>query len=373
MSLPVFIDLAESEQISEIRRFLKSKGADITEEPTGHGLVAELSDIIRALKVCWKDGVPDAEVEMALNSTIALLFYVPPDQAEPLIKSLCESMASTKCTPARIRVLSNLFYGLDERSPNRYYVYCTLLRMASQADLLQLVEPKIDDVNAWIRQWSLTVEQHQTLLRILHQAYTVSKQTENATKVLIDLLSTYTEENASQAREDAQRCIVTCLADPMYFLMDHLLTLKPVKFLEGELIHDLLTIFVSGKLSDYVKFYQSNKDFIDSIGLNNESNLQKMRLLTFMQMAEGRSEISFDTIQREMDITEDEVESFIIDVVRTKAVRAKMDQMARCVKISSTTHRTFSKQQWAQLRSELQRWQNNLNSVMASIQTITSH
>ncbi len=28
----------------------------------------------------------------------------------------------------------------------------------------------------------------------------------------------------------------------------------------------LLTIFVSAKLAAYVKFYQSNKDFIDSLG-----------------------------------------------------------------------------------------------------------
>ena len=63
---------------------------------------------------------------------------------------------------------------------------------------------------------------------------------------MIMLLGTYTTENASQAREEAQRCIVASLADPQTFLLDHLLQLKPVKFLEGELIHDLLK--VSSKL-----------------------------------------------------------------------------------------------------------------------------
>lgn len=37
------------------------------------------------------------------------------------------------------------------------------------------------------------------------------------------------------------RCIVRALKDPNTFLMDHLLTLKPVRFLEGELIHDVST------------------------------------------------------------------------------------------------------------------------------------
>lgn len=37
------------------------------------------------------------------------------------------------------------------------------------------------------------------------------------------------------------RCIVRALKDPNTFLFDHLMALKPVRFLEGELIHDVRT------------------------------------------------------------------------------------------------------------------------------------
>ena len=50
-----------------------------------------------------------------------------------------------------------------------------------------------------------------------------------------------------------------------------------------------------------------------SLGLNHEQNLKKMRLLTFMQLAEGNSEMSFDTIQQELQLKDTEVEAFIID------------------------------------------------------------
>lgn len=43
------------------------------------------------------------------------------------------------------------------------------------------------------------------------------------------------------------RCIVRALKDPNTFLFDHLLALKPVKFLEGELIHDVSN-FVFSKI-----------------------------------------------------------------------------------------------------------------------------
>jgi translation initiation factor 3 subunit M len=65
---------------------------------------------------------------------------------------------------------------------------------------------------------------------------------------MLELLGTYSDEDASHARDHAHRCIVTCLGDVNTFLFDHLLLLKPVKFLEGELIHDLLSIFVTGTL-----------------------------------------------------------------------------------------------------------------------------
>ena len=62
---------------------------------------------------------------------------------------------------------------------------------------------------------------------------------ENASKVMIELLGSYTESTASQARDDAQRCIISAIAAPNTYLMDHLLTLKPVKQLEGEKIYEV--------------------------------------------------------------------------------------------------------------------------------------
>ncbi|KPP76707.1 eukaryotic translation initiation factor 3 subunit M-like, partial [Scleropages formosus] len=197
-------------------------------------------------------------------------------------------------------------------------------------------------------------------------------QLEAAAKVMVELLGSYTEDNASQARVDAHRCIVSALKDPDTFLFDHLLILKPVCFLEGELIHDLLTIFVSAKLATYVKFYQNNKDFVDSLGLSHDQNMAKMRLLTFMGMAVEYKEISLDTMQQELQIGTDEVEAFVIDAVRTKMVYCKIDQTQRKVVVSHSTHRTFGKQQWQQLYDSLSAWKQNLAAVKTSLQALTS-
>lgn len=116
-----------------------------------------------------------------------------------------------------------------------------------------------------------------------------------------------------------------------------------------------------------------------------------MRLLTFMQLAESRKEITFEVIQQELQIGEDAVEPFIIDgkldslsqaqapsehmltcsfsaiVLKTKLVRAKIDQLNKKVLVTSTMHRTFGKAQWQQLKDTLTLWQFNLNKVQHTI------
>jgi hypothetical protein len=51
-------------------------------------------------------------------------------------------------------------------------------------------------------------------------------------------------------------------------------------------------------------------------------------------------------------------------VVRTKAVKAKMDQPARRVLVSVTTHRTFGRPQWQQLGEQLRVWQLHITQIL---------
>lgn len=374
MSVPAFIDITEEEQTAELRSYLKGLGAEISEENADGGLEKDLQQIIEVCDVCFKDS-SDIVTESILNGIISLVVTVHVDRSENLIVSFCEKL--TKAPTHRLslvclRVLNNLFHGLEDRSPLRYNVYYTLIKVAGQTDNISAVFTDIESMKRWMHRCAVSTEKLQGILRLLHEMLIDGKQSDLASKVMIELLSTYTEDNASQARDDAHRCIVASLGDPNTFLLDHLLTLKPVKFLEGELIHDLLTIFVSDKLSSYLQFYAANKDFVDSLGLRHEQSLQKMRLLTFMQIAETKKDIPFETLQRELQINAEMVELFVIDALRTRMVRAKIDQMNRRVLVSSTIHRTFGKPQWQYLREILTQWKSNIVGVQENMESIAS-
>ena len=54
---------------------------------------------------------------------------------------------------------------------------------------------------------------------------------------MLEILSTYDDKNASEAKDDALQCILHCINKPDVYVMDHLLQLKPVSALDGQPIH----------------------------------------------------------------------------------------------------------------------------------------
>ena len=62
---------------------------------------------------------------------------------------------------------------------------------------------------------------------------------EEATTVMVELLRTYSDENASEVKDDAKNCIVSLLGRPNVLIMDFLLTLPPVAALQGEPIYQV--------------------------------------------------------------------------------------------------------------------------------------
>ncbi|XP_052738075.1 eukaryotic translation initiation factor 3 subunit M [Bicyclus anynana] len=369
----VFMDISLEDQAQELRKYFKSLGAEISEEKSPKGIEDDLHKIVGVCDVCFKEN-NEADVEAILNSIVSIMVSIPLERGENLILAFSQRLTKApgpKLGMVALQSLWRLYNNLETNSPLRYHVYYHVIELAARVGSVGDVFKGVDQLTREFASCPPSNEQMQKLYRLLHQVLK-DQNSELAAKVMIELLGTYTDENASYAREDAIKCIVTALADPNTYLLDPLLALKPVRFLERELIHDLLNIFVSEKLSSYQTFYQNHKEFVHSQGLNHELNIKKMRILTFMQMAESNPEITFDEIVTELQIEEKNVESFIIEVLKTKLVRARMDQAARTVRVSNTMHRTFGRAQWATLRDVLQAWRANVQHAHDSMKSVAA-
>nr|XP_023029392.1 eukaryotic translation initiation factor 3 subunit M [Leptinotarsa decemlineata] len=266
---PVFIDMSLEDQAQDLRVYLKNLGAEISEEKSPKGIEDDLHKIIGVCDACFKEG-QEAEVELVLNDIVSIMVLIPSERSENIILAFCEKLTKAQgleLGQVSLRALWLLFQSLDDHSPMRYPVYYHLIQIAKQTDSVKSVFQDVEHLKQQFANCPPSSDQLQKLYRLLHEVLLKSNQSEQAAMVMKELLGTYTDKNASHAREDAIRCIVSALADPKTFLLDPLLDLKPVRFLEGELIHDLLNIFVSENLAAYLKFYQEHKEFVTTQGM----------------------------------------------------------------------------------------------------------
>lgn len=372
MHVPTFTLLTPVEQCEQLEEYLKELDPSLTFSPVDRlTLLANLKEVISSLDVVFSQSkLPD--VESVLNSVVTLLFELQlnQDESKSLISNFSSSLAdqqNEKLAPVCSRVVKNLHDGLFEHLDLQYAAYSAMIKLSCKTKNFSEVFTNLASIKNKYSVKTIGLERTQNLYRLLNTSALECGKGELASQIMIELLSTYTQENASHAEEDAVRCITSLLKDPNTFLMDHLLTLKPVLFLEGKPIFDLLTIFVSEKLQNYIDFYNNQKSFVENLGLDHEQNIKKMRLLTFMQMAEGQREISYDTIMNELQIQREEVEPFVFEVLKTQLVRAKIDQLNKKVLVQSTMHRTFGRPQWEQLRTVLNDWKNNFAHVEKTI------
>jgi len=373
MNVPIFIEIGFEEQSEELRSYFKSLGADISLE-RAEDKREDVKQIIDVCDACFKLEA-DSEIEGVLNGIVSMIPNLSDTDKEQFVLNFCEKLSkapSQNHGVVALKVLWSLFMCLEDESSMKFHVYYFLVKVAGETQQLSTVYKDMATVQNKFQKCPPTNEEMQKLYRLLHEMLLLNGRSDDAGRVMIELLGTYTTENASQAKEEAQRCIVASLADPNTFLLDHLLALKPVKALEGQLIHQLLKIFVNEQLDSYVKFYEENKAFVDGLGLKHQDNLGKMKLLSFMQMAENRGEIPMAELSQNLDIPENEIEDFLIDVIKTRLVRAKISQGEGVVYVSSTMHRTFQTSDWNQLHKLLLGWKSNLSIVKEHLSTIAS-
>lgn len=365
--MPVFCDVSAEEQIEALREFFKSKNAKLNASLNVNDVVENLVDLIKNLDSLYNSDVQETELEMVLNSLVSLIIISSAEKISKLVTTFCESIVnaqlSEKFSVVKLRILSNLFHGLVATSKDRYTVYINLAKCSVSVKNLQYLPTNLDAVKKHLQTWNSSIEETQALYRLIFEALSQVNDSQNALKFVTELLSTYTKETASKSRDDAHKCIVYCINDPNCFVFDSLLLLEPIKYLEGELIHNLFTIFVSGRLNQYMEFYENHKSLITQSGMDHEKNINKMRILNLMTLAENNKEIPFELLQKQLQIESDDIESFVIDAIRTKCIRCKIDHLAKTVTIMSVSYRTFTKQHWQLLKERLEKWKDNLLHV----------
>lgn len=137
-------------------------------------------------------------------------------------------------------------------------------------------------------------------------------------------------------KETAEICtMATC--DQHLFVFSEILHTPKVAALQGtsnEKYHRLLRLFAHGVISDY------NENLANLPALN-DVQMHKLRMLTLVSLANGRSTLPYTQIQDSLslDIGNAAVEQVSRDAIAAGLLRARMDQRAQVVEVSMAVGR----------------------------------
>jgi len=371
---PSFISVSYFEQAIEMKKMLERYGGKFALpagfEENEDTFLELLPQLIDQFPLYFKYCTVDSEVESGFFSLISMIQLLSQiDQIESTSKQLSSAVLSDPSDrlPLKSKLLAHQFNCYQPTLPSTYLLLVNLLKLVTQTGQLRHISLDIDQISRWLDVWKSEIPEQRVVFRLLHEAFSAIQQGEKAIAALVRLLKLYTENEGVEAKSDAHICVISHIAHPKIFVMDHLLDLHPIRALDGQLSLELLHIFVDGDLNDYIEFYNNNLEFVEKLAVTHEENMRKMRLLTLASMAQDCQEIHFSQLTDKLNLEPGDVEPFIIEAIGSGLIKGKINEPEERVLIRSTINRTFKEAQWQIIKNKLELWQKNLVSIQESI------
>ena len=197
------------------------------------------------------------------------------------------------------------------------------------------------------------------------------KQDQRHLRFLLLLVESYQGDTIDSAGKDAATKAALGAIQSPFNSMDqqrNLLQLDAIQAIEPTLL-DLLKIFQEGMLVDYQNFIQSNKSILEKYQLDEKECEKNIKILTLCSLAANQEEIPYATIADALQLSETEVESWVIAAVGSGLLKAKMDQLASKVVVEKCTIRKFDMPQWKALQAKLQSYKQSIRDILETLKS----
>eukprot|EP01100_Stratorugosa_tubuloviscum_P004136 TRINITY_DN2021_c0_g1_i1.p1 TRINITY_DN2021_c0_g1~~TRINITY_DN2021_c0_g1_i1.p1 ORF type:complete len:403 (-),score=159.91 TRINITY_DN2021_c0_g1_i1:54-1262(-) len=314
-------------------------------------------------------------IEVAVQLFSSLFVKLNDSQKDKILQSILKQLEQI---PVSREVLwfkaTNLLYHLFPlNSINRYHIFSLVLSFCIKHNIAERVSPYFDRIGGWLAVWNTNNEQTRNLYKL---AYFVSKLetnkiiTHKAGLKFLQSLENAPEKELNLYINESIEIILLAISLPSIFLFDNLFQLRAIQQLNqtqhGKLLN-LLHIFVSGSLSTFKAFSDSNVQLFNEYKLSKEDCERKIRLLTLVTLANQNTKLSYSTIAHELQIESEQIEYFLISAIGNQIVEGRIDQMNSIFIVRYTVTRSFDRENWEQLKSKLTQWTFNVEHLLTTL------
>ena len=244
------------------------------------------------------------------------------------------------------------------------------MRLSSSFDALR---SQLKNLDSWVVQWESDEEDQRKLFLSIADVAEQAGEDEQAYHYLLRALRTIpTEEvGGDEARALSIRALKSALSHPAHFDFQDLTALDSIQALRKSdpVFFELLEIFNAELLDEYDEFKGEHEGWLEEKGLNDSILCRKMRLLSLASLAastQSRS-LPYQQISRALQLPSEDVEMWVIDVIRAGLVEGKLSQLNQTFLIHRSTYRVFGEKQWTEVQGRLDTWRSSLEGVLAVV------
>ncbi|KAJ1663306.1 hypothetical protein IW140_005158 [Coemansia sp. RSA 1813] len=375
----IFIEGKPSAQIEELARFIgELKQVEKVDE-----YVSQTKSARDVVKESMSGGVLAKAPEDNLEAVYNQLFGIVTDSEDVQLSAIAEEIAqnvaaNTESGAGGLRVLNNLFNVLVSEKDSgsaRAAVFEAMVALAARTKLLAMsIVPLVGRLPAMFGEWELAASKRVCILMEVRQALDaaqLSSEAYEAELVLLDVIDA--QSDAERAAEVAASAIVRFANLSAVCDLDALASLGSVQELSksGRLGDSgaLLNALLSSDFKQWREFAAANSSMLQRLGVDADKASDKMRLLTVASVAAENlgNDVPFSTVAQAIEVDEDEVEVWVIDVIRAGLIQGKMNQVSRTVLPTRTTYRQFGAEQWKTLGEQLDKWKQSLEQLQPVI------
>lgn len=378
------------EQRADWADALSKEAAQVDETPEPEAAKPKAREVVAKL-VQSAPGVVDGtdrEVEGVYNLLMALLlqyFDESDAQFQQLVGHLVQVVGDAQSTTAmersviKYRVIANIFNMLSPESALRLTVFEALLALASVNGDMDFLEMALKSLPTWLAQWNVSIEQKsECLSRVAEALQATDCRLGHVDKAYefellhLGFLSAEPSLSKELRHTAAEKAIANVLRLPKLFEMEELLQVPVTMELGQAPVLALLKVFVSGTRADLEQWLTSGDgcSTLQRLSLDENDLRHKMRLLDLASLCAQSvsAEVSYQDIAQVLDVKVDEVESWVIDVIRAGLVSGKLSQVSQSFRVYRSTYRTFDQAQWATLEQRLTQWQSSIQTLLETME-----
>ncbi|KAI9674489.1 MAG: hypothetical protein M1817_001827 [Caeruleum heppii] len=330
------------------------------------------------------NSAPEKEFIAAYNLLIHLIRQSP--NLNMFLPRVCQNLSNSPInSPSAngpgmaLSTLSTIFNLLQPDNDVRYHVFLAILSVVKRSGLYEVLRPQLKNVDRWIAEWESDEDEQRKLFLEVADVATEAGEEEEAYNYLLRALRTLpaNESSSDESRTLALRALKSALLHPTHFDFQDLTSLDSIQALHRSdgTWFELLEILNAGQLEDYENFRQENKTWFDEqekaedVPLDHAVLHRKIQLLTLASLASSTPSrsLSYSSIATALQIPSEEVEVWVIDVIRAGLVEGKLSQLNQQFLIHRATYRVFGERQWREVASRLDTWREALRGVLGVV------